>query len=60
MITTNVQAQKEKNVLRFHMGQKHRSWRAFFTSFQYVPFFGSMWTGIPVFGTLPWLIIGLS
>ena len=31
--TTAVQAQKNKNVERFLMGQKHRWWRALFTCF---------------------------
>ena len=39
---TDVQAQKEKNVTRFLVGQKHRSWRTFFTSFYYVHVFGLM------------------
>ena len=33
--TTAVQAQKKKQ--RLLMGQKHRSWRAFFTWLKYVP-----------------------
>ena len=52
LLANAVQAQKNKKKWRFLMGQ-HRSWRAFFTCFWYVPFFGSMWKGIIIFGTFP-------
>ena len=44
---------RTKKTQRFLMGQKHISWCAFFTWSKYVPFFGSMWTCIHVFGTCP-------
>ena len=49
---------KKKKCLRFLVGQKHRSWGAFFSSFYYVTVFGSMWPGIPVFGILPIFHVG--
>ena len=53
-----VEAQIRKNVFTISQPkspEKHGSWRAVFTWFQYIPDFGSNGSGIPDFGSCPFL-----
>lgn len=52
--TLKVQVRRTRNVwLRFLVAKKHRSWRVFFTRFQYIFVFLAQMEQVPVFGLYP-------